>query len=112
MKKPWLAALLNVVPLPLGFGYLYLGRLRRFIIGFLVGVLAMLGFAAAAITAAIWALSCVDCEGAAIALAVAGGLFFLLLVLFTAWDAWGLAAEHNEELSYRQGRAGTAQGAG
>lgn len=27
MKKPWLAALLNFIPL--GFGYLYLGRLGR-----------------------------------------------------------------------------------
>ena len=26
MKHPWLAALLNLIPLPIGIGYLYLGR--------------------------------------------------------------------------------------
>ena len=30
MKKPWLAALLNLFPLPLGLGWLYLGRRSTF----------------------------------------------------------------------------------
>ena len=33
MKKPWLAALLNVIPL--GFGYIYLGRWGRFFLTFI-----------------------------------------------------------------------------
>jgi hypothetical protein len=35
MKRPWLAALLNAWPLPLGVGYLYLRRWGRFIVSFL-----------------------------------------------------------------------------
>ena len=31
MKKPWLAALLNILPVPIGLGYLYLGRPHRFL---------------------------------------------------------------------------------
>ncbi|NIN66695.1 MAG: hypothetical protein GTO63_18810 [Anaerolineae bacterium] len=36
LKKPWLAALLNAWPLPLGVGYLYLKRWGRFVLSFLV----------------------------------------------------------------------------
>ena len=35
MKRPWLAALLNAWPLPLGVGYLYLKRWGRFVVSFL-----------------------------------------------------------------------------
>lgn len=42
MKRPWLAALLNVWPFPLGIGYLYLRRWARFVVSFLgLQVLAM-----------------------------------------------------------------------
>ncbi len=34
MKRPWLAALLNAWPLPLGVGYLYLRRWGRFAVSF------------------------------------------------------------------------------
>jgi len=35
VKRPWLAALLNAWPLPLGVGYLYLKRWGRFVVSFL-----------------------------------------------------------------------------
>lgn len=35
VKRPWLAALLNAWPLPLGVGYLYLKRWERFVVSFL-----------------------------------------------------------------------------
>lgn len=34
MKKPWVAALLNAWPLPLGIGYLYLRQWARFVVSF------------------------------------------------------------------------------
>lgn len=57
MKKPWVAALLNLIPglfvfmsllglgnfIPLGLGYLYLGRRRRFVPVFLLWLLTVLG---------------------------------------------------------------------
>ncbi len=46
MKRPWLAALLNAWPLPLGVGYLYLRRWGRFAVSFaglqIVGMTAVL----------------------------------------------------------------------
>ena len=40
VKKPWIAVLLNAIPLILGVGYLYLGLWRRFLIVFGLQVLA------------------------------------------------------------------------
>ena len=40
MKNRWLAMLLNVLPLPVGLGYLYLGQPRRFLWTFLGAVAA------------------------------------------------------------------------
>ena len=45
MKKPWVAVVLNAIPLVLGLGYLYLGLWQRFLIVF--GLQVLIGFVAA-----------------------------------------------------------------
>ncbi len=82
MKKPWLAALLNMVPL--GFGYIYLERDGRFYVAFPIGVWTTMGLLVAPIVAGVWAL-------------------LFLLAVFTVQDAWRLARRHNAELRFRQG---------
>lgn len=69
MKRPWLAALLNAWPMPLGVGYLYLKRWGRFVVSFLglqvvaMTVVRMLvggGEVLNLFTAAIWIAVIVD----------------------------------------------------
>ena len=40
--NPQRAALLNALPVPLGFGYKYMGMRRRFIFAFLVGIFTIM----------------------------------------------------------------------
>ena len=82
MKKPWLTALLNVVPL--GFGYIYLERDGRFYVAFPVGICATLGLLVDPIVAGVWAL-------------------LILAAVATVQDAWRLAQRHNEELNQQGG---------
>ena len=89
MKKPWLAALLNLIPL--GFGYLYLRRFRRFgatlLVGTMAGFVLFLG-----VPLTIYACY-YECSEAVV-------LFILIMLLslpgavaaFTAWNAWRLAS--------------------
>ena len=99
MKKPWLAVLLNVVPL--GFGYIYLERDERFYAAFLVGVGATLAFSMAAILG--WfdcgissrGQHCPDAEEIALLVGVWALLF--LLAVYTVQDAWRMALRHNEK---------------
>lgn len=88
-KKPRLAALLNTVPL--GFGYIYLRRWKRFAATAVVGPLAVF----AGIFFSVWYMfgNCFDasCSTASI-LAVLLSLP-VLVVAFTALDAWYLAFE-------------------
>jgi hypothetical protein len=41
-KKPWLAALLNCFPFIFGLGYLYIGKVKRFVIVFLLQLLTLM----------------------------------------------------------------------
>ncbi len=115
IKNPWLAALLNVVSLPLAFGYLYLGRPWRSIGTFLGAiVLAFLGIVGLGFISLLQCIrsdfiGCSDSASTVDIIIIAS--LPLLLVLYTGFDAWRLARRHNEELGYRQGGAGTAQGA-
>ena len=101
MKKPWLAAMLNVIPVPMGLGYVYLGRPHRFLVNFLSAlVAAFLGLVALVLAA----LSCMfggcDPSGAE-SLAISLGIFgpIVVVALFFAWDAYRTALEHNAIVS-------------
>ena len=91
-RKHWLAALLNVVPL--GFGYLYVRRPKRFTATLLIGPLAVF----AGMFFAIWYLfgQCFGggCSGEESSNAVLI-LFSLpsLVTAVTAWNAWRIARE-------------------
>ena len=97
------AAILNLVPL--GFGYLYLGRPKRFLITALVA--AILGVLTLAVVVMVAFSACFvedgrgrGCSGAeVIALWLVVPLVLLLLALFTVRDALRLAHEINETRS-------------
>ena len=93
MKKPMLAALLNLIPL--GIGYIYVRRWKRFVATFIVGTIA--GFAG--LFFAVWLLfgRCFefdfsDCSSGTYRLAL---IVFLSLpgavAAFTSQDAWRIA---------------------
>ncbi len=97
MKKPRLAAQLNLIPL--GIGYIYLRRWKRFVATFIGGTIA--GFAG--LFFALWILfgrcfelSLSDCSGGTYPLAL---IVFLSLpgavAAFTARDAWHLVRDEN-----------------
>ena len=95
MNKPWLAALLNVIPL--GIGYIYLRRWKRFVATFVGGLIA----AYAGLFLAVESIE--DCIG--LVSSPCGGTFLGALVLFlslpgavagfTTRDAWRLAQKHS-----------------
>ena len=88
MKVPWLAALVNVIPLPLGFGYLYLGRPVRFAQTFLGALLAAgLSFMALVGAFILWYIE----SGFYLFLLVLAPIPVLLLPVITARDAYRLA---------------------
>ena len=91
LKKPWLAALLNLIPL--GLGYLYVGLPDRFaanLLGGLAVLLLILGTGVAAISCGI--TDCPNTTERNLLILLLGALLLLpLICLFTAWDAWRLA---------------------
>ena len=105
MKMPWLAVLLNVVPL--GIGYIYLERDERFYATFLAGVGATLALSMAAILE--WfdcgissrGQRCPDADEMALITGVWALLF--LLAVYTVQDAWRLALRHNEKVASQSG---------
>lgn len=111
-KQPWLAVLLNT--LPVGFGYLYLLRLVRFGMALLGGTAAVMGglLIYYLLTFSYYA-TCSPCEIYVEFLAGGvGALPGLLVAGFTAWDAWRLALAHNAALgSPQQGTPGRDGGA-
>ena len=91
MKAPWLAALLNIVPIPGGLGYLYLGRPGRFRLAFFGAIAAAvvaLGFLALSISDTVshepWGR---DAIGGLAALAS-----WFVMVGITAWDSYRIAS--------------------
>lgn len=94
MKRiPWLAALLNIIPLPVGLGYLYLGRPGHFARAFLGTIAAsVLGLVLTAILAftALF-IGGVNDDRAYIAIYVFASTPLLLRAWFTAKNAYILA---------------------
>ena len=85
-KYAWLAALLNIFPYPLGFGYLYLGRRRMFILTFVVGLIAgFVGFLGSVIATL--------GGGSDLELVMAIVWPIVLVAGVTAWHGWRLADE-------------------
>lgn len=101
MKYAWLAALLNIFPYPLGFGYLYLGRPGRFTLAFNAGLVAgVIGFVGGLLSA--------FASGSALEMVVAMAWAVVVVGMFTAWDGWRLAVAHNATLGTQQGVLETA----
>ena len=104
MKSPRAAALLNIIPL--GLGYIYLGRPKRTIATVLIAVAAVFGLLVGFGVGFGCALDsgCGPAVGWAVAVAGAALLLLLVvLVMFTVVDAWRLARHHGEgRLRYRQ----------
>ena len=93
LKYAWLAPLLNIFPYPLGFGYLYLGRLRMFILAFVVGLIAgVVGFLGAVIAAL--------GGGSDLEFVVAIAWPMVLVAAVTAWHGWRLAERHNASAAH------------
>ena len=89
-KRHWLAALLNVIPLVIG--YLYVRRPKRFAATLLIGPLAVF---ASVFLAFLYLLTCLyGCSGTEESVAIL--ILFSLPLLVTAvtvWDAWRIASE-------------------
>jgi hypothetical protein len=64
MKKPWVAGVLNCIPIPMGLGYIYLGDWNRFWFVFptqiTLGVLSKLQPAVSAGLFVLWVMSIHD----------------------------------------------------
>lgn len=99
MKYPWLAALLNLIPSPVGFGYLYLGKTKRAFAVHLSGWGATWGMGIAAILSyvpCVWGGDCATDFLIAIFLI----LFFVVPVGFLIYgvqDAWRIANRLNKQ---------------
>ncbi|MCI0439813.1 MAG: hypothetical protein L0177_11885 [Chloroflexi bacterium] len=96
-KSPGLAALLNALPIPLGFGYYYLGLKRRFVFALIVGCFTTaLGVILGLLVTAIFAFRHAFGGGEPpelwrlIAFGI-GAIPVLLVAAVSAWDAWRLA---------------------
>ena len=101
MKKPWLAALLSVIPLPVGLGYLYLGQAGRFLLALFGGIAAAIVGVALYVGIAsflFYGLGCGisrSCELYHLLFTVVP-LPIVVLAGFTARDAWRLAVANNQ----------------
>ena len=90
-KSLWVAALLNVAPCPLGFGYIYLGYQRRATVAFYIGLftpgVAFIGYVLTILSALgggdpeMWILYTASSP-------------IIALASITAWDGWRLANKH------------------
>lgn len=91
MHRAYLAAALNVVPLPLGLGYLYLGRRDRWL-WVLAGILAAVGggVVVGAVIAAMPCAACVETGTRLVPMVIAGAGVALVGVL-SGWDAFQTA---------------------
>ena len=97
VRKPWLPALLNIVPLLPGMGYLYVGRTARF-------AFAFVGFVLVSGAALVWivAIAFSGCFGPCSWLERSYPIVMPILFLaFIAWDAWEIARKHNLEVAER-----------
>ena len=92
LKHPWLAGLLNILPYPLGLGYLYLENSFNFMMAFSLaiaaGVAAIIGSSTTSISSSGFTLERV----------VATASAPVFLGLFTAAHGWRSAVAHNATL--------------
>ena len=90
-KNPYVAAMLNVAPIPIGLGYLYLGDDKRFLNALIAGLGGLIvGLAMAA------GLAQVGSQGARyheVLLIVTASLPVAVVTLVCAIDAFALASE-------------------
>lgn len=102
MKKPWLALLLNLIPLPVGLGYLYLGRIIKAFAVFVLGWVVTLGIG---VTAFFVFMPCAwggDCNGILVLILLI--MFFVVplgFLIYAARDAWRIAKRINYVLGAR-----------
>ena len=101
LKNPWMAALGNLVPLPVGLGYLYLGKKGKAFAVFVLGWVVTLGIGVAALfTWVLCELGSDDCE--IILSLVLLILFFVVPVgflIYAAQDAWRIAKRMNGQIT-------------
>lgn len=84
-KKRWLAVALNLFPLVLGLGYLYLGLWKRFAVVFLIQILSLQAFNLCSMTAGI-------------NLREFNTYFLALIWIFTIFDVNAQAKAYNARL--------------
>ena len=98
VTEPLLAALLNIVPLAPGVGYLYVGRPARFasaFVGFFLVSVAALGAIVAIAFSTCWSAGCSKWERSYPI------VMPILYLAFIAWDAQRIARKHNEAVAER-----------
>jgi hypothetical protein len=91
MKDPGIAAGLNLVPI--GLGYIYLGRWWRVCLALIGAVLAGVANGAAALMLGLSCIggSCAGPSGGEVVLMF--GAPWLVLALLESWDAWRIASK-------------------
>jgi hypothetical protein len=78
LKKPWITVLLNIFPLIMGIGYIYLGNWIRFIVVFLIQLLSLIPMTA-------------------LGLREYNNYLLLVLWLFTLVDGYIRTKSHNQK---------------
>ena len=101
IKSPWLAALLNLAPVPLGFGYLYLrlpSRCESTVYRSMAAGVAGLILFGFIYSLSIYMNPDTSKQAWSIPVGVLAGTFpIFLLGLFTARDAWRIAKAQNQQ---------------
>ena len=96
MKNPWLSASLNLIPLPVGLGYLYLGKIGRAFAVFFLGWIVTFGIGVALYSA--WERCAWDRDCAVYLIVTLLILFFAVpvgIIICAGLDAWRLANNMN-----------------
>ena len=100
MKKPWLASLLNLIPLPVGLGYLYIGEKRRAFTVIVYGWIATFGIGIALLFALVPCSWGGGCGGFLIeTLLVLLAVIPISVLVYAARDAWRMTKRMNDEMN-------------
>ena len=101
LKSPWVAALLNVAPVPMGFGYIYLGLAKRcegaVYMSISSGILGLILFGFT-YSLSIFVDSDTSKQAWSVPVAVLiGAIPVLLFSTLSARDAWNIAKAQNDQ---------------